>query len=213
MRVQVAHAAQGEGAIDVYEEPEGGALTTPLFADLAFGEVTPLADLPAADDLGTIDVTLTQAGNPGVILDEQLTAFPDGAATLQVVAGSQAEDTLLVATLVGSRRQLADSARLALYNAIEDQGVVDVYLIEPGDSFDRATSRTLVNNAQLGSTVPQFRTAPGTYALYIVRDNDDVILLGPVELVIAAGDVRQLITTDTADPGVSGLIDIDLTAF
>ena len=100
-----------------------------------------------------------------------------------------------------------------MYNAISDQEFIDVYLIEPGDSYDRETSRTLINNAQLGQLVNQFRTAPGVYELYIVRDSDDTILLGPVDIDLATGEVIQLITTDTADPNVSGLIEIDLTVF
>ncbi|MEO0344771.1 MAG: DUF4397 domain-containing protein [Pseudomonadota bacterium] len=213
VRSQLAHAAQGEGAVDLYLEPEGGALATPVFAGIAFGDVTALVDIPVADDLATLDLTLTAAGNPGAILEEVAAVFADGQSVVQVVAGSSADDSLLIASLLNSRRPLADSAQLAFYNTITQQEFVDLYLLEEGETFDRETSSTLINNAQFGSNLNQFRAPPGNYTFYIVRNEDDVILLGPVVLDIQAGDVRQFITTDSADPNVSTLIDIDLTSF
>lgn len=213
VRSQVVHAAQSEAAVDLYIEPEGEPLTAPIFAGVAFGDVTALVDLPVADDLATVDVTLTAAGSPGTPLEEVTTVFGDGQATIQVVSGSSADDTLLVTSLLNSRRPLADSAQVGFFNAIGQQETVDFYLLEEGDTFDRDTSPRLINNAQLGSNLSQFRVPPGNFAFYIVRDADDVVLLGPLTLELQAGDLRQFITTDSADPGVSALIDIDLTSF
>ncbi|MEL6949680.1 MAG: hypothetical protein AAGM16_06075 [Pseudomonadota bacterium] len=213
VRSQLAHAAQSEGAVDLYLEPEGGALTTPVFANVAFGDVTALVDVPVADDLAMLDLTLTAAGNPGAILREVAAIFADGQSVVQVVAGSNADDSLLVASLLNSRRPLADSAQLSFYNTILQQDQVDLYLLEEDEVFDRQTSPTLINNALLGSNLNQFRAPPGNYTFYIVRNDDDAILLGPLALDIQAGDIRQFITTDSADPNVSTLIDIDLTSF
>ncbi|MEO0616614.1 MAG: DUF4397 domain-containing protein [Pseudomonadota bacterium] len=213
VRSQLVHAAQTEGAVDLYLEPEEGPLTTPVFANVAFGDITALVDVPVADDLALLDLTVTAAGNPGTLLEEVAAVFADGQPAVQVLAGSSADDTLLVASLLNSRRPLADSAQLAVYNTIRQQDEVDIYLLEEDETFDRDTSRTLINNAQLGSNLNQFRAPPGNYTFYIVRNDDDVILLGPLVLEIQTGDVRQFITTDSADPNVSSLIDIDLTSF
>ena len=213
VRLQFVNGAASEGAVDVYHEPEGGALTTPLFANVPVGGVTPPVEFSAADDLAPIDVTVTSAGAPGTILLEQSLVFADARATQEIIVGTQASTTLQIAPQLTSRRRIADSARLSLYNAIAQQEVVDLYLLEPGATFDRATSPPLGNNAPFGQSLPQFRIDPGAYTFYIVRDSDDTVLLGPVDVDLAAGDVVQLVTIDTADPNVSALIQIDLTIF
>ena len=213
VRLEVAHAAPAEASIDVYVEPEDGALTTPLFGGLVYGAVGQAADVPAADDIASITATLTPAGDPGVVLLEQLTAVPDGVVSLLLIAGAQADESLRLVSLPASRRPVADGARISLYNAIREQDRVDIYLLEPGATFDRETSRPLIGDANFGAPVNQFRVAPGTYSLYVVRDADDAVLLGPRDVVLAAGDVVQLVTTDTADPNVSALLEIDLAAF
>lgn len=213
VRLRFAHASASEGALDVFHEPEGGPLTTPLFSGVAFEGVTAPVTLAAADDVANIDVTVTAAGNAGSVLFEQTLAFADGRATLEIISGTQADGTLQVLPLANSRRRLADSARLALYNGIAQQDAVDLYLLQPGETFDRATSNPFGNNAAFGESLNQFRIDPDVYTFYVVRDADDAVLLGPVDIDLAAGDVVQLITTDTADPNVSGLVEIDLTVF
>lgn len=213
VRLQFVHASATAGALDVYHEPEGGPLTTPLFPNVPVGAVSPPDELSAADDLAPVDVTVTPAGSPGTILFEQALVFADARPTLELFSGTQADGTLQIVPQLISRRRITDSARLSLYNAIAEQGLVDLYLLEPGDTFDRATTPPFGNNAPLGQTVDQFRIDPGVYTFYVVRDSDDTVLLGPVDVDLTAGDVVHLVTTDTADPNVSALIEIDLTIF
>lgn len=213
VRLQFVHASASEGPLDVYHEPEGEPLSAPLFANVPAGGVTPPVEFPAADDAASIDLTVTAAGGPGAVLFEQTLAFANGRATLEIFSGTQADGTLRVLPVSASRRRLADSALLAIYNGIAQQDAVDLYLLEPGDTFDRATSVTLSNNTPFGESFNQFRIDPGVYTFYAVRDVDDVVLLGPVEIDLAPGDVVQLVTIDTADPNASALIEVDLTVF
>lgn len=212
-RVQAIHTALAEGAIDLYFEPEEGALTTPVFSALSYGDVTALTDVDSADDGVTLDATITAAGNQGAILLEQVSAFPDGAPALAIVAGSQAQDNLGIVSQSPSRRPIVDAARVSVFTGVTDPERIDLYLIEPDDTFELGVTRPFLFNAVIGNAVQQFTTRPGVYELIVLNSSDDSIILGPVDLTLSAGDIRQLILTDSVDPNVPALFDIDLTAF
>lgn len=212
--VQFSNASRDTGPVDVYIEPEQGPLTTPLFAGVGYGETTSLADVPVADDLSEVTITVTAAGNTGVELFTQDFTFTDGDFAWQILAGAQADDTVRLATLFDAWRPFADAAKVSFYNAIRSGGAVDVYLVASDETFDVESSPALLRNAGIGSSIAQFRAPPDAYQLYVVDDETDSIRLGPVEIALTGGDVVQLITTDTADadPNAADFLLVDLDA-
>lgn len=205
-QVQLVHTSLNAGNIDLYiNEP----LTTPVFADAPFGFVSVPTTIAEADDLAEFTVTTTVAGNVGAVLTSSPSVLSDGSLSLLFFSGDQAADTLVVQTLTESRRSIFDAASVGFYNAIQNTPVVDIYLADAGSNF--LDSRPIVNDATPSLSTSLAPLRPQAYDLYVVENQTNDVLLGPVAVDLSAGDVRRFVLVDTVDPNIADYFDVDLT--
>ncbi len=111
-----------------------GDFDAPLFAGLPFAAAVDYATVPP----GSVDVTITPAGDPGVLeLEETFTASRAGYHTY-LFAGTDSAG-LSSAVVREERRPIADTARVRLANGAPQFERLEVLIVEPGASLADAS--------------------------------------------------------------------------
>ena len=196
-RVTLLHASGGVGTVDVYVTAPGVALdTVDPTATLAFGE---FSDADAAADgnqpfelaAGTYQVRITLTGDPTVVFDS---GPVDVDAGLDLIAAA-VPNTSTVGTPVpivlyvsnAFLSELApdvdDEAGLRVYHAATDGGVVDIYLLEPGDDPETDTPVVLLEDVPFEGVLPALDAvtaiAADDYEIRVTVANDPASQLIP----------------------------------
>lgn len=190
--VRVLHAAFDLGNIDIAED---GDFNPPLVADLAFGELTP--DIAVA--AGTIDYTVTAAGNMGAVLaEEELTNIAGGHFNRTLVG--PVDEPVFVSSASG-RRPFSTSARLAFTHAASNFETVDIYLLQAGASVADNSPSSI--NIPFGFTSGLSSLVAGDYELSLTPNGEKTLLAGPIAIDLANGDVVDIFVLDTVDPNTA----------
>lgn len=167
-RVTLLHASGGVGAVDVYVTAPGVALdTVDPTATLAFGE---FSDADAAADgnqpfelaAGTYQVRITLTGDPTVVFDSGPVDVDAGVDLIAAaVPNTSTVGTPVPVVLYFSNAFLSelgpdvdDEAGLRVYHAATDGGVVDIYLLEPGDDPETGTPVELLEDVPFEGVSP-----------------------------------------------------------
>ena len=187
--MRVLNAIADRSAIDAGIDLE---LAPPLIENVPFGTVTDTAVIPAGDHT----VTITPAGNPGVIEDDHEFSVNRGAIGTAFVTGSPGSvSTLFVAD---DFRVPSGEAKLRVFLASPANASVDVFLLPPGTEPD--ASNVLVTATDPEAT-PNGRLAPGAYELTVRRAGASRVLAGPTAVTIDADSYYAILLTDRQGGG------------
>ncbi|MEL7310071.1 MAG: DUF4397 domain-containing protein [Pseudomonadota bacterium] len=199
--VQFSNASPASGAIDIYRTSD---LTTPLVADLAVGAITPPIEIPEGDDLGTLELTFTPAGNVGVVLEQEEYSFLNGRNALGLFVGRQSEDNTAFVQFQIGRRPFFDATQFGLYNAILDTARVDFYLIEEDETLE--TDNPRAGNLPGLTPVDPVTLPPETLDVVVTDSSTDVVLAGPLELTLLPAEIIRVVLIDTANPAQAEIV-------
>ena len=196
-RVTVLHASGGVGEVDVYVTAPGVALdTVDPTATLEFGE---FSDADGATDgnqpfeltAGAYQVRITLAGDPTVVFDSGPVDVDAGVDIIAAAVpntstvGTPAPVVLYVSNAFSSEvgPDVDDEAGLRVYHAATDGGVVDIYLLEPGDDPVTDTPVVLLEDVPFEGVSPALDAvtalAADDYEVRVTVANDPNMQLIP----------------------------------
>lgn len=206
VRVGVAHAATGVGAVDIYVTAPGAVLSNQSPIDADFGDAAgPVAIEPDTD----YRVRITPDGTTDVVFDSGVLNFPAGT------------ELLLVA--VDNTFKVGDSPVSVL--AVGPDGASEVLDANTGgsvrvvhNSADTPPVDVLVNGAEVLDAVPftaasdygDIEAPPGTYNVVVAADADNTIAPIDIELTLEpAGSYTAVAIGSFADSTVEALLTED----
>ncbi len=177
---------------DVYNDE---ALTSLVYEDLAFGDVTP--DLP--NPIGSNTITFTPANDIGsTLLDRTFTAVPGTRVNFYSMGPSGDYRSVIQ---IADRRSVATEARLNMLQTASNHDDVDLYVVDAGTSIDEVnpSREAIVYAAPSGF----LGLAAGEYDVYVTPFAEKTVLAGPVRINVALGDVIESVLIDTVDPATA----------
>ena len=89
----------------------------------------------------------------------------------------------------------------ALAGQAPDQQLVDLYLVDRGETIDEALPRQV--SLLRGFLAPPLRVNAGSYDIYITVAGEKTILDGPVAIDLELGDIVEAILLDRVDPSLA----------
>ena len=183
------HGTMDLETVDIYDDE---AVSNRIVAGLSFGEFS--GDIDVA--VGDLPITVTAENNTGSILFES---------TYSVIAGTRFNtyyntpvDSLLGTALFVNRRSIETEARLTWFHSADNFELVDVYIVDRGESIADALPRLL--SLSPGILAPDLRLLAGSYDMYFTTAGEETILEGPIALDLELGDVVEGILLNRVDP-------------
>jgi len=189
-QVQFTQASQTLGTVDIYNDE---ALTNLIVDGLAYQATSPAQDIAASAS----EVTVTADGNPGVIQIESDLVTIRGTRNEYIAIGDA--DNLRAIYAPFDRTPVEIFAKVSMFNAVETQDFIDVYIVDAGVSIDDELPRL---TAAFAVNTNSFALVPGSYDLIVTENGEKTPLAPPLRLDLADGDVVRAITFATADPNV-----------
>ncbi len=195
--LRTVHVSFGTVNFDIYRDQD---FTAPIFSDLGFGESS--GDVPVVD--GIVTYTYTTVGDPSMIINEETQQISRGTRTSTVVAGQPGGDLTRI-IMADDRRSVETHAKVRFAQASVNIGIIDLYLVPPGtDITDRPP---IITDFTFGVSVGFSPTLAGSYDLILTRPDDKTPLAMLPVLVLANGDVVELLIIDTVDPAVLDVLE------
>jgi len=217
--VRVAHAVSDFNGVDIYVN-DPMAMAAPAIAGLDFPNVVPAPVSGDSDGFiefapGTLNVLVTQAGNPGVIglgpadipleQGKQYTVFASNTLAAGIEAYITEDDT----------RSIATEARVRLIHLSPAAGLVDIHVTEGGSGFP-GTPLLLLEDIPYGANTGYLGLAAGSYDVTVTAANGAIPAIGPATITVDAGGVYTAVARDgdtaapiTPDADALGLILLD----
>ena len=172
---------------------------SPLFAAAPYGVPTDRVLLAP----GAPKLTVTPAGNAGVIEAESTPSIAGGHFHTTIVAGAAGD--LEMATTMEDYRGIAGQARVRLFNGAGQFEFLDFFVLPAGS--DIAAFFPLTLGAAGVSSLQSL--PPGTPELTIRITGTTTVAYGPAPLVLADGGVYGLVTLNGATPETAEVVFID----
>ena len=194
--LQTFHAAFATPNVDLFRDSD---FSTPLNADVAFGEISPPAESVPEEST----YTFTPADNSGATLLEADYTLADGRHNTTFLAGEVG--ALAQFTVVDDLRHLDDSALFRIVHVSINQARVDIYILPEG--VDIADVVPSFFGLPVLSTTGYATFNENDYQVYATSFGTKDIVAGPVALSLAHGDIVQLAFVDTADPAIGEFIE------
>lgn len=196
--MRVFHGSRTAGPLDVVVN---GEFTTPLVAAIPFGQVSGYETTPATE----FDLTITPAGDPGVLEVETTLTIPAGNQVTLSVLG--APGALRTVGTVDDNRRLSNFARLRVLNQSDELGAVDVYVVEPGT--DITSINATIFGVQAGASTGYRIFDAGDYELIITGIGGDAPVADAIPIQLATSAVYSVIVLDGIDTGTAELFLFD----
>ncbi|MEL6951272.1 MAG: DUF4397 domain-containing protein [Pseudomonadota bacterium] len=194
------HAAFGSADVDVVLDNE---FTTPEIQGLAFGGIS--KDL-AIDD-GSLDINVTPAGNPGVLLAQREVTVAPGAFIRTYIVGLPGEVQLV--TIADDRRVLATNARVQIFQAAARYQTLDIYLVE--DDVDIALIDPTFPTVLFGTGNSYLPFEAGSYNLVLAEPGTKTIVGGPFAVTLEIGRNYGIVAVDEDDITAANVLIYDQT--
>jgi hypothetical protein len=135
---------------------------------------------------GDRKISVTPAGNPGVIEVEAVTTvFPTTAHTA-LVAGNPG--TLVLNNFAENRRRIVGEARVRYYNAAAQFGSIGIVISTPG-AAPLGFPVVLIN----GGSSEEFPLRPGDYEIQVFAGSSTTAALGPLPITVASEGIYSLL--------------------
>ena len=174
---------------DLYVGPVAG---TPTFAGVTYGTVAPLQQFPA----GTLDCTVTVAGDPATVLFTGSVALASGETRTLVLtkgAGGAASRTT-----IDNTRPVSSEGQLQVINAAPSSAPTDMFLIPAGKSTTDTVASVI--NQPLLSLAGAIASA-GAYDVAFTATATTTPIAGPEPIAIANGGIYTIYVIDAAGGG------------
>jgi len=188
--VQFTQASQTLGTVDIYNDE---ALTNLIVDGLAYQNTSPEQAIAS----GGSEVTVTADGNPGAIQIESDLVTVRGTRNEYITIGDA--DNLRAIYTPFDRTPIETFAKVSMFNAVETQDFIDVYIVDAGVSIDDELPRL---TAGFAVNTNSFALNAGSYDLIVTENGEKTPLAPALRLDLADGDVVRAITFATADPNV-----------
>jgi len=203
--VVAVHASPDAPAVDLLADVVGTPTVEALrlTGNVAFPQACRISAVPAP---GSYSISVTPAGNPGVVAlqfplqvakGDELTAIVTG-----YLGGTPALQPLALAS---ATRSIATEARLRVTHASPGTGNVDLYLLPDGS--DLATATAGFAAVPFGANTGVLSLAPGTYDVYVTpAGNKSVVAIEVQNLALSGGAVLDVIARDANQDGSEGAL-------
>lgn len=204
-RLRVISAAAAGGNLDVVI---GTDFTMPFQAAVAPLEVRDYADVAS----GAQTITVTPAGDPGVLEIEQDVTLSNAVQQTQIIGGIPGD--FQSAIYFDDNRPVRARAKYRVRNATSDT-LTNIFLEAPGTDITNETPvvfALLQSGPELGSTA-----LPGDYEITVVANDNDsattdtTIIGGPFAISLPELSVTEIVLVDAPGGGVEFLVN-DLTS-
>ena len=186
--LRVINAATDVLPRDVFIDNDFAA---PLLAGVPYAAPTARAPIAAGDRT----ISVTPAGNPGVIEVEAITAIFPGGSYTGLVAG--APGALLLTVFPEDRRRVLGEAHLRYYNAAAQFTAINIFIASAGSGpgFPLA----MIN----GGAEDEFPLPQGDYEISVLPSGSTTLALGPLPITVASEGLYSILflngpTADTA---------------
>jgi hypothetical protein len=199
--LRVTHVARDAGNIDVFAEQD---YTAPLLPDLAFRETSGYQVIdPTA--IASLDLELTPASNPGVLLGREQFTLSAGNRYTMFLVEPNSITTNVDGLLVQDRfRRIAPYATLRLVNSAGLS--LDFYVIPHGNNVYTSNATEALATGSSGTT---HFLEPGSYDLYLARTLTDTYTYGPLQIALDGGGVYTIVAVPTTDLTRSDVVLLD----
>jgi hypothetical protein len=179
-RAQVINAAADGEPRDLYLDDD---FTAPLIAEAphaayAYGDVT----------FGEHTLTVTPAGNPGVIELEDTSTYARSRYHSILIAGAPGD--LEMAQIVDDPRRLANQARLRVMNGASQHEELHFYIVEPGGEI---TGRQPAFGLRPPAISARGSVPPGDYDFFLRDPVTQSIVAGPISVALSEGIYSLLV--------------------
>ena len=193
--IRFLHASQDLGVADIFiDDP----LTTPVIEDQDFRGIS--AEIEIAE--GALPVTYTAFDNIGTILVDNDLSIPAGARIDYYVVGEGASPVSVAA--VPDRRSVETFARFTLVYAETNHASLDFYTVAVGTDIAEQTPRYVGMTVGLDPLASQL--VAGSIDMYLTETGEKTVVVGPIQLDLALGDVVTAIVYDTVETTTAEIV-------
>jgi hypothetical protein len=109
-------------------------------------------------------------------------------------------DTLIGARQIVDRRPIETIARLTFFHSAINNQVVDLYVVDSGETIDDKLPRQI--QLPYRSQSQALALGAGSFDVYITTSGEKTILDGPVSLDTVLGGVYEAVLLDRVDPAL-----------
>ena len=203
--VVAVHASPDAPAVDlladVVETANDEALG--LARNVAF---TQACRIPAVPAPGSYNISVTPAGNPGVVALQFPLQVEKGNVITAIVTGYLGSTPALQPlALSADTRSVATEARLRVTHASPGTGDVDLYLLP--DGADLADADASFGAVPFGADTGVLSLAPGDYDVYVTpAGNKSVVAIEVQNLALSGGAALEVIARDANQNGSEGVL-------
>ena len=173
----------------------------PTFANVSFQSMTDYLEI----DPDSYSINVTPSGVVDTFFYEaQLTLTSGNYLTLVIAGLSQDDDgsrSISGNVVADDVQPLNAGAKVSFVHASTGNEAIDVYLLLPGQPVDDS-------NAVVTSLSPfltfDFEEEAGDYFVTLIQSSNDAVILAPVPITLADGDIVELLFTDSPGGGTPG---------
>lgn len=194
--IRFFHASINSGDVDIYiDDPLG----TAIVSDHMFLNVTGDIEIPAGD----LPLTFTTAGSVGsILIDDDRTVIAGTRSNYYLVQNAAGDAAIVAANL--DRRSVETFAQLSFINTASNHFSVDVYIVEADELIDEAVPA--IPGLTVGSSPADSPFPAGSYDIYVTPLGEKDVIVGPVRLDAATGDIIDTVIYDNVDPAIADLV-------
>ncbi|HET7924057.1 MAG TPA: DUF4397 domain-containing protein [Rhodanobacteraceae bacterium] len=186
--LRFAHVVREGGALDIYANED---FTQPLIAGLAEGAMSTYVTIPAGS-LTDLELDVSPAGNPGVLLAREEVDLARGERSTFVLFGSAGRlDGLRVADPF---RRIATHAQLRMLNTAAAS--LDFFIVRSGSNINTLSP---TQNLTASSATPLRLIDPDRYDIVLTRGGTDDVVFGPRTVDLSGGGIYTIIATGRTD--------------
>jgi hypothetical protein len=197
--MRAAHVSPNVGNVDIYAQE---TYTTPLYSNVALNQQSAYTVIDPTW-LSSLELDVTPAGNPGVLLTRDL---------LTLTKGERAT-FFLVQTATGGvngingaddARRLAPYAQLRPVNSFGAS--LDFFVIPHGNNVYTSTPNQTLSTGSIGGFL---ELGPGSYDIIVAKAGTDTFVYGPKQVDLAGNGIYTIVAVPTAQVTSADLLLLD----
>jgi hypothetical protein len=176
-----------------------GDFTVPLFAAVPHAAPTARVPIPTGDRR----ISITPAGNSGVIEIESISPVVPGATYTGLVAG--VPGALVLTGYAENRRRVIGEAHLRYYNAAAQFSSLQIVMAQVVAPFPIGFPLVLAN----GNSLEELPLAPGDYEMSVFAAGATTAALGPLTITVASEGLYSILLLNGPTPDTASVVLFD----
>jgi hypothetical protein len=182
--LRVAHVAPDAGTLDIYANED---FTQPLFAARAEETLSPYVVVQPGS-LTDLELEVTPAGNPGVLLAREEVDLARGERATFMLFGSAGR--LDGMRLADAFRRIATHAQVRMINTVA--APVDFFIVRSGSNINTLSPTLAMAATTAGSLLLM---SPDRYDIVLTRGGTDAVVFGPRTVDLAGSGIYTIVAT------------------